>query len=87
MFRVVFFLLPLIVVLIVGPIWLAAKRRGGSTWFPAQILTLLGFLGGLAALHQKAFGDVVGPTNVMIVTAATAIGWLVAWIVLPRAPK
>jgi len=55
LFRIAFFLFPLFFVLCVAPIILARKRRGGSTWFPAQIITLLGFLAGLVALDQVAW--------------------------------
>lgn len=87
MLRILLFFLPLFFVVLIGPAWLASKRRGGSTWFPAQIITLLGMLGALAALEQGAFGDVLGSAYMLIVVAGAAVGLLVAWIILPRAKK
>ena len=85
MLRILFFLLPLIFVVIAGPVWLASRRNGYSTWFPAQIITVVGMLVALVLLYRGVFGDVAGPMYMVIVVLGAALGGLVAALVLPRA--
>lgn len=84
MIRILFYLAPLLFMLIVVPIYIAKYRNGPSTWFPAQFLAIAGLIVALIILERGVFGDLGGPLYLMVMVLGVAVGNLVAFVALPR---
>jgi hypothetical protein len=87
MARILFFIAPMLIIIIAGPLWLSNRRNGASTWFPAQLLVIAGLIVSIVLLHNETFGDTAGSMNLAILTLGPLGGLIVAAIVLPRGPK
>ena len=83
MLRLIFLFLPLFVVLIAGPLWLAYKKRGATTWFPAQIMVMFGLVAGIVLLQNEVFGEIRGPMHFVVLTLCPAAALALAAVVLP----
>lgn len=78
------FALPLLAVLIGGPILLARRKQSGNVWFVAQILAVFGLLAALIVIQRGAFGPIGTASVFLLLILGPVIGLALAALIFRK---